>query len=95
MDTVLIADSLARLQVYDEVLFSALANALRLHLDAGEVKMREVRHATTAFATVGFVDARFSIAVCEWLMPRISSCSPIVDAQSRVYGYARRPFSVS
>ncbi|CAE8703703.1 unnamed protein product, partial [Polarella glacialis] len=75
MDTVLMADALAKLQVRDDALFASLATALRSFLTGGELGIREVRHASAAFSSLGFVDARLASAICVWLAPRTASCS--------------------
>eukprot|EP00928_Gymnodinium_smaydae_P018691 TRINITY_DN17122_c0_g2_i1.p1 TRINITY_DN17122_c0_g2~~TRINITY_DN17122_c0_g2_i1.p1 ORF type:complete len:1059 (-),score=233.92 TRINITY_DN17122_c0_g2_i1:228-3335(-) len=76
LDAVLMADALAKLQIRDEGLFGALAEALRLHLQAGSLEVRSVRHVATAFALAGFVDAGLSEALCTWLEPRAATCAP-------------------
>ena len=74
MDTVLLADALARLRVHDEELFAALAGALRAHLRAGQLRISDVRRSITAFAMVGFVDVPLSSEACAWLLPRLADC---------------------
>ncbi|CAE7395186.1 unnamed protein product, partial [Symbiodinium pilosum] len=74
MDTILIADGLAKLQIRDDGLFTSLASALRAHIKAGELGVREVRHAASAFSLMGFVDAKLASALMNWLSPRLESC---------------------
>lgn len=88
MDAVLIADALARLQVRDDMLFSALAEALLRHLDAGNLGVRELRHVLTAFASIGFTDSNLCRAACLWLVPRVGVCSGS-DLVTLTYALAR------
>lgn len=88
LDTVLITDSLARLQVRDNELFATLATALRFHLRDGELGIREIRHIVTSFATMGFVDAPLTIDICENLSVRIEGCE-VNDLAALAFALAR------
>lgn len=73
LDAVLVADGLARLQIRDDQLLGSLAAGLSLHLQAGALQAREVRHVATAFASLGMADAKLSAALCAWLAPRVAA----------------------
>eukprot|EP00929_Paragymnodinium_shiwhaense_P088816 TRINITY_DN49124_c0_g1_i1.p1 TRINITY_DN49124_c0_g1~~TRINITY_DN49124_c0_g1_i1.p1 ORF type:complete len:1072 (-),score=198.14 TRINITY_DN49124_c0_g1_i1:53-3268(-) len=75
VDVALLADALSKLQIRDGELFGSLAAALLQHLNAGALEIREVRHVTTAFAAIGFVDAKLTAAVCDWLRGCVGACN--------------------
>ncbi|CAJ1346082.1 unnamed protein product [Effrenium voratum] len=99
MDTILIVDSLAKLQIRDEALFSSLAQALRNHLDANELGVREARHAASAFASAGLLDKKLTRRLLEWLTPRLPEITgedlaalAFFLSRAEVAGYAHRSF---
>eukprot|EP00435_Cladocopium_sp_Y103_P015393 s41_g3.t1 len=88
LDTILLADALAKLQIRDEPLFSSLAAALLKHLELKQLGVRELRHAASAFGQMGFVDKQLMAKMMAWLQTRLDDCSSN-DLSALAFSFSR------
>eukprot|EP00434_Breviolum_minutum_P000830 symbB.v1.2.000730.t1/scaffold36.1/size400579/2 len=88
MDTILLADALAKLQIRDEVLFTSMASAICKHLDANQLKIREIRHAASAFSQMGMVEKQLMTKMMSWLRPRLDDCTSN-DLSALAFSFSR------
>ncbi|CAL1150880.1 unnamed protein product, partial [Cladocopium goreaui] len=88
LDSILLADALAKLQIRDEPLFSSLATALLKHLEAKQLGVRELRHAASAFGQMGFVDKQLMAKMMGWLQTRLDDCSSS-DLSALAFSFSR------